>query len=140
MFTRNQTFDNADGQSFFTWGARQNKLLFLTLFFLLGKTNNAVPQNTKPIKGKYCADLGFGWQCIDFKRNGKCKITFGHSYWSSKSRGKWIAKSDTILVIYSDSKSSIADTSYYYFKSDTLYSISYQDKIAIRGKALIKQD
>jgi hypothetical protein len=58
---------------------RQNKFLSLTFVALLGLGNNAVPQNTKPLTGKYCEDLGFGWKCVDFKANGKCKITAGHS-------------------------------------------------------------
>jgi len=117
---------------------KQNKFIILILLTLFGTINNAIPQKPKPLKGKYCKDLGFGWECLDFKANGKCKIAFGHSYWTSKSKGKWMNNDDTIVLIQFTTKNFPKDTTYYYYKSDTLYSISFKNKIAIRGKALEK--
>lgn len=117
---------------------RLNKFFFLTFVVFFGLTNNAIPQKPKPPKGKYCQDLGFAWHCLDFKVRGKCKITFGHSFWIKEYLGKWTSKADTIILIRLDVKPSTKDTSYYYLKSDTLYSILYQGKIARRGDALVK--
>lgn len=93
------------------------------------------------LNGKFCADLDFGWYCIHFQKKGKYKEISGHSYSKNATNGKWLVCNDTILLISKATRKTVSDTSYYIFKSDSLYSIyfNYQIKQYSRSKALIKQ-
>ena len=99
------------------------------------------PQNSKNISGKYCEDLGFGWYCIDFRKNGKCKISSGHSYWKNTIRGKWFFRNDTLISTSRAIKKREINTFYFVIESDTIYSVyvNNKDKQIERGTALIKK-
>lgn len=106
---------------------------------IFGQGNNSI--DISHLNGKYCADLGFGWYCLNFQKNGKYKEISGHSYTKNSTNGKWFVCNDTLLLISNATKKIESDTSYYIFKSDSLYSIYFNNKIKqySRSKALIKQ-
>lgn len=132
-FSRQATFRFADRYS--RWAAIPAALIFFAATAAHGQTNTG-----RAIKGKYCEDLGFGWYCVDFKNNGKCTVSGGHSYRANKSNGKWTAQSDTIVVISFANKKMPGDTTYMYFKSDTLYSLYYTGKRFERAEPFMKQE
>lgn len=98
-------------------------------------------KNSITLNGKYCEDLGFGWYCIDFRKDGHYKEVGGHSYSTNTTKGKWVFRNDTLVLISIATKKIESDTSLYIFKSDSLYSISFDNRVKrlVRGKPLIKQ-
>ncbi|MCK6648163.1 MAG: hypothetical protein L6Q66_00765 [Bacteroidia bacterium] len=89
-------------------------------------------------KQKYCEDMGFGWYCIKFKKNGTYKEDGGHSYRIQRTYGKWVKNGDTIScnpklhrqirpfsIIYRATERS---ATYYLLSNDSIYSLDYNSE------------
>ena len=113
--------------------------VLVSLVFFATTIAQGQTKNSTGISGKYCEDLGFGWDCFDFKSNGKCIVTGGHSYWKNNAEGKWIAHADTVMVISFANKKNAGDTFYFYFRSDPLHNLYHDGKFFKRNGSLTKQ-
>ena len=112
----------------------------LACLFALAICGLNIAAQTKIIQGKYCEDLGFGWYCITFQKNGTYIIQGGHSHHKSKDTGTWTLRNDTIITVRSPKiKTEDSDIEMYLF-TDSLYSVyfNHATKQFVRGKALTK--
>jgi hypothetical protein len=92
------------------------------------------------LPGKFCEDLGFGWVCVKFKSKGKYEMDAGHSYRAHRTKGSWVFKNDTLVLTPKTvrkikprrqlvARRASQDIHYYLLKSDTLYSLNFNDSL-----------
>ncbi len=73
----------------------------------------------------------------------------GHSYWRHRTKGTWTLTNDTLILTPKTirkikprrqlfAKNALEDTQYYLLRSDTLYSLNFNDSLKHleRGNAL----